>query len=367
MQLVAWGSLFYAFAVLLPHMQQDLGWSHATLASGYSGALLLSGLLAPRVGVFIDRGFGRRVVTGGALAGVAGLVLWSVATHPAVYAAAWLLVGIAMAGTFYAPVFAVVVRLDPTRSRRAILAITLVGALASTVFLPLTAWLSASLGWRGSLVVLATGFAVVVLPTALTLPSPRHEPSSMATPPCSARPWALRLLTASLTLASVASVAFSTHVVMLLASEGRSVQAAATIAGLGGIAKLGGRLLVALATRVPPLVLMRLCLVLVAVALPLPLLSPSNAACVLMVLLVGAANGARTIVRPALVVELVGARRFGRHDGTIELFTTSAKSLGPLGLGVLLGAVGRDGTWTALVAVMSAAALLLFAIPSKPR
>ena len=47
----------------------------------------------------------------------------------------------ALAATLYNPVFAVVTRRYPLDFRRAIITLTFLGGLASTVFIPLSAWL----------------------------------------------------------------------------------------------------------------------------------------------------------------------------------------------------------------------------------
>ena len=51
--------------------------------------------------------------------------------------------------------FAVVTRRYPGDFRRAIITLTFLGGLASSVFIPLTAWLIAGWGWRNALLVLA--------------------------------------------------------------------------------------------------------------------------------------------------------------------------------------------------------------------
>ena len=52
---ISWGILYYAFAAFLVPMQQELGWSTATLTGAYSLALLVSGLAAIPVGRWVDR------------------------------------------------------------------------------------------------------------------------------------------------------------------------------------------------------------------------------------------------------------------------------------------------------------------------
>ena len=71
-QLIAWGSLLYSFAVFLDPVEVALEMSRAQTSLGFSLALLVEGLLAFRVGRWIDAGHERVLMTGGSvLAGVA--------------------------------------------------------------------------------------------------------------------------------------------------------------------------------------------------------------------------------------------------------------------------------------------------------
>ena len=60
-----------------------------------------------------------------------------------------------MAAVLYSPAFAVVTRRFPHDFRRAIITMTFLGGLASTVFIPLTAWLIATWGWHSAISSLA--------------------------------------------------------------------------------------------------------------------------------------------------------------------------------------------------------------------
>jgi len=79
---------------------------------------------------------------GSVLAG-ACLLLHGFVTSLAGFYLVWTGLGVAMAATLYTPVFAVVTWRLPTDFRRAIITLTFLGGLASTVFIPLTAWLVA--------------------------------------------------------------------------------------------------------------------------------------------------------------------------------------------------------------------------------
>ena len=63
-------------------------------------------------------------------------------------------IGLAQAMTLYEPAFAVVARRYGTDVRRGIIALTLLGGFASTVFVPVIQFLLNQVDWRNTLVVL---------------------------------------------------------------------------------------------------------------------------------------------------------------------------------------------------------------------
>ena len=375
-EVVAWGVLYYTFSVYLPLMEAELGWSTAKLAAGFSLALLVSGVIAPFVGRWIDRHGSRTVMVAGAMCGSMGVALWSIAHSLPSYLAAWVLIGGGMAGTLYAPAFATVVRAHPTSSRGAILTITLVGALASTLFLPLSSALNAMFGWRPGLLLLACLMATITIPLCASLPAaptatipsqhvadaltgsaaPARQPSAPSQP---APAGALATFTVALMLADAVSVAINAHLIAFLIAAGQPIQTAASIAGVAGMAKVAGRLATAAAAKLSALRLLRASLFVMAAALLLPLLWPTTTAMVLMVVFFGATGGARTVLRPAIVVEMHGASNFGANNGLLQLFTTLAKAAGPLGLAILLNTAGSGAGWTLLALLMALSGGLL--------
>lgn len=163
-QLISWGTLFYTFALLLEHFERDLSLSRVDTSLAFSLALLFEGVLAFLVGRMIDAGRARIVMSLGSLIAVfAFLGMAFVQTKAQLYTV-WIVAGIAMSGTLYAPVFAVLIRRFPTDYRRAIITLTFLGGLASTVFIPLSAFLIAKLGWRDSLLVLAALHLFICFP-----------------------------------------------------------------------------------------------------------------------------------------------------------------------------------------------------------
>src|SRR5947209_18763231 len=74
---VSYGTLFYAFGVLVVPIHHELGWSRATISAAFSIALLTSALLAWPAGHFLDRRSPRAVMSCGSALAVVALRGWS--------------------------------------------------------------------------------------------------------------------------------------------------------------------------------------------------------------------------------------------------------------------------------------------------
>jgi predicted MFS family arabinose efflux permease len=163
------------------------------------------------------------------------------------FAAAWLLVGVAMAGVFYPPAFAALTGWYGPDRVRALTALTLAAGFASTIFAPLTATLGGHLGWRTTYLVLAAILAAVTIPAhALTLRLPWDSPPRTRAATARRRgvlaSRTFLLLVSSMTLSAFALYAVIFNLIPLLTGRGLSASMAAWALGLGGAGQVAGRL-----------------------------------------------------------------------------------------------------------------------------
>lgn len=187
-QVVSWGTLFYAIAVLGEPMRTALGAGDITLFAAFSAGLLASGIAAPWVGRDIDARGGRRVLIGGSLLAAASMTLLAAAINTPMLVGGWLLAGIASAAVLYDAGFATLHQVAHASFRRAVTVLTLLGGFASTVFWPLSRYLLEALGWREAFAVYAVMHIVLCLPIhALCVPRGTHG-RAVDTPSAAARP-----------------------------------------------------------------------------------------------------------------------------------------------------------------------------------
>lgn len=356
---VSWGVLYYAFGVFVEPMQAELGWSRGEIGGAFSLALIVLALAGVPVGHWLDRRGARLLMTAGSVLAVALVVLWSQVRDLLVFYLIWALMGVAWSAVLYSPAFATVTAFFRERRTEALTVVTLMAGLASTIFLPLTAYLVAALPWRDALLVLAAILAITtVLPHALVLrPPPPHDQAAEPSLDLGA---ALRHASFRwLVLAQVCyalGVGVAIHLVPYLGSRGYDIRTAATIAGLVGAMQVVGRLALApLERRLPLPAVLAAVYLLQPLGIVVLLLGPA-AAPYLFVVLFGAGRGADTILRNTLVARLYGARRFASIAAVLSLFVTLAQAAGPVGLGLVYDAAGsyEPGLWVVAAASLVA-------------
>lgn len=376
-QLISWGSIFYTFALLMAPMERELGLSRAQSSLAFSLALLVEGLLAYPVGRWIDAGHERLLMTCGSLLAALCLLLQGSVTGIVGFYVVWAGLGAAMAAILYAPAFAVVTRRFPNDFRRAIILMTFLGGLASTVFIPLTAWLMALWGWRHAFMALAALQLLVCAPLHwLTLHgAPRPVPRSVAAAPLAKQgvsdfifsaPFLLIGLFVVLLMA--VTVALPAHMVSLLRENGlREVWVIAITAGIGVIQVLGRLLLyffehhfdLHLANRLIPCLIPLGLLALLAA----PLAAPWQVGAVLLfVLLYGLGNGMLTIVKGTAIAQYVNRDHVATLNGALGLPLALARAAAPLLLGLLWTAQAgySHGLWLLLaLSAVGVGALML--------
>ena len=366
---MSWGVLFYGFAVVAPYVTTDTGWSESLVAGAFSVGLLVAGLTAPLVATALARHDPRRVMTLGSIVGIVGMMGFALATHPAVLYGAWIVIGLAMAATLYEPALAVLVAIDPSRRHRTLTAITVAGGLASTVFAPLGSWLTDAVGWREALVVLAVGggLATAVL-HALVLPPAHVHPPEHRVAPEPAPPFdrALRTLLAAQLFEGAAVLATTAHLIGLLVDREVALGTAAAALGVMGVGKVGGRLLLLGPSRGRPLAhLSSVANGAQLVGLAVPLVTTTPVALFPAMFVVGAASGATTVLRPLLIVELVGAGPFAAVSARLQGLTTVARSAAPFLLGGLVTVAGWPVAWGVSLVAFAIATERYLAVESR--
>ena len=346
---VSWGICFYGFAVLLPPMERDLGWSRATFVGAFTIAVIISGFAAFPVGRWLDRGSARLLMTTGSVIATVGVFAWSQSrTVPAFYGS-WLLIGIAMGLVLYEPAQVVLIKQFGRRATWAITTLTLVAGFASTIFQPSIAALQDARGWRSALTICAVVLGVVTITLhAAVLPGrPRHPSGRVATATkgtestprhAAGRDPAMLGLTIAFTLSIGAMSAAIVHLIPYLTDHGWTDLHAAIAAGLIGATQVAARVVFGLFAERVQAARLALLILLVPVAGIIVLATSNGAATAwIAVALLGIGQGTTTLLRPLVLSRRLDPLVYGRGAAQSAAWSTIARAVAPL---VLAGAAG---------------------------
>jgi MFS family permease len=284
-----------------------------------------------------------------------------------------------MAAVLYEPAFAVVATWFDRDRTKAMTLLTLAGALASPIFVPLTAWLTAHWGWRSALVALAAILALVTIPPHGLLlrrrpadlglrPSgtPRRDAQSDRSAPVifegversrALRSPGFRWLAAAFWLQTFATMAVAVHMIPLLLERGLGHGMAVTATAVVGGMQIPGRVLLGpLERRVSARSLAVGVFLLQALGLVALSTARGAAGVFVFAALFGTGAGAATLVRATVVARLYGVGSYGSISGVLAMFATSARAFAPLAASLGYGLAGgyHPVLW-ALVAVSFAA------------
>jgi MFS family permease len=333
-QIIAWGSQYYAIAVLAPAIAEAEGWSREAIFGAYSLGLLAQGLASFPAGALIDRYGGRVVMSAGSL--LSALALFSLSRAPDIwwFGAAWIVTGVAMAATQYEPAFATITASFGEHARRAITYLTFAGGLASTVAWPVTATILPEVGWRGAYAAWAAATVLLCLPLhLLLLPRVRGGVSAPQRRPLGPvfRSPAFWMVALALTSGSLLFSVIGVHAIPMLQEAGLTAAMAVTVASFTGPMQVAGRIAeFAGLSRLRPTRVA----ILASAAQPLAVLSlmavsATPYAAFPYVALYGMSAGILTIVRGTVPAELFGREGYGAVAGAMVAPGIMARAAGP--------------------------------------
>lgn len=378
-EIVSWGVLFYAFLVLATSIRDREGWPLTHLMAVFTMAQVVAAAAGLWVGRRLDRDGPRMVMTAGSVLGVLAVLAVALAPSLGWFAAAWVLMGVAMSATLYAPAFTVLTHWAGPGRVRALTVVTLVAGLASTVFGPLAAMLEGLGTWRSAYVVLAVPLATTAAahwwgladPWTPWTPAPTPVPATAPAPGTDTgrllRSPQFLVLVAAFTLAGFCVYAAVVNLVPLLTEAGLTPLTAAVALGLGGLGQVAGRLVYA--PLLDPVPVRPRTVGVVAAASVTTLALAFSAQWAVLVCVVsfaaGVARGVFTLILATAVSDRWGTRDFGARSSVLTGAVMVAAAFAPW-LGALVASLvgGYDGAFVAVAVAGGLSAVLLALLPA---
>lgn len=342
-----------SLGVFIVPLGQEFGWGRTLLSGGVAIASLAAAILSPFFGVLIDRYGSRRVAMPGLVATSIAIALFSTTNgSPAQWLFLWAFYAV-ISISVKTTVWTAAIAHHFSAARGMALAVTLSGtAAAQAIVPPIATWLIREYGWRTAYVALGGGWGTLTLIVCYAfLRDCKVRPVSAdravgGPPPASlaglAIPEALRnralwqINIASLIMLAL-TIGLMVHQIPILTGAGLSSTNAAWLAGLGGIAGVGGKLITgALLDRLDPRLVGGVTLGVTALAFAFLIGGVrTNPLMIAAVLINGYGAGCALQIGSYLTAQHAGMKNFGAIYGGMTSVVAIGSGVGP----VLAGAV----------------------------
>ena len=372
MTIAVYGVWYYSFGVLLDPIIADTSWSEAAMAATFTGGGIVLGLGALVGGRLLDRFGSRPLLLAAAIVGGGSILGTSFANSLGVFATFGIIGSGTLGGlSFYHVSQTAAVRITPAAPAKAIARLTIWGALASPIYLPVAAWLVENYHWRTAIRVLVVPAIVLLLVTSQFARA--HPPATIPVrafrqvrTAFRARPEVRRFVLAS-ALSGMSMSTLLVYQVPVMTSLGLPLTVAASIAALRGFSQLLGRLpLTPIVGRFGVRVSTQIALGSLFVGYLLLLGSGHVAVALSFAIMAGFGIGAVSPLQGIYTSELFEPEILGSAMGFVTVLFASFGALGPAVAGVLAEATGSR-LWAVAIGAVGAAggALVLARRPER--
>jgi hypothetical protein len=340
-QIIGYGTVYYCFGILADDICAELGWSKSFYFGTLSAGLVAGGLMASVIGKAFDRYGAARVMAIGSIVSCLALLALSQSSTAFTFALSMIAVQFAGDLMLYDAAFTTLVQLSPKRGARRITYLTLIAGFASTIFWPITSWLTAQVGWRETLIIFAALNLFVCFPIHrlvsrwASCADKKTERTALLVKGsllASQHRMAMVLMSAGFMLSSIALSAVLAMMVLLFQNMGFGAHSL-LVGMLFGPAQVLVRFVHMIAgENHHPLRTTIFALGLLPLGLLMGLLfEPHLVAAVIMVVLIGLCSGLKSIVQGALPLHFFGSEGYGARLGFISSFRLVASAISPFG------------------------------------
>lgn len=335
-QLVGWGTISLP-AVIGEQLSQDLSLSLPAVFAGTTVMLIVTGLSAPLIGGAFVRFGARAIMAAGSLIAAPGFVLMAAATGPTLYYAGWVVLGVAGAMMLSTATYILLNEVAGSGAKRPIGALMLMTGLSSSLFWPITAWLTGLVGWRTTLLIYAASMVLVCFPLHLFGLPQRRKPKVSSNPEASlptgktVQRLPFVMLAAAITLNSFVSWGTGSIIIQLLKSMGVGDEWALRVGSMLGVIQSSARVLdfigggrwSGLATGIVAATVLPVAFLLLLLG------GPADWAIAVFMLLYGGASGAMAVARATMPLVFYDAAAFARASSQIALPSNIAGAFSP--------------------------------------
>lgn len=333
-QIYAWATTYYLPAALVKVVADEVGKSSLVIMGGFSWALLIGGLCAPKIGAWIESEGGRRpLFLGNMLMGL-GLLLLSQTHGLLIWYIGWTFIGLGMALGLFNAIFAALGRLLGYEAKKIIIRVTLISGFA-TLFWPITTYFIHSFGWRNMVILYAIPHLILWgplyffnIPKWVPDHAETHSKERLITP--KEIKLVFYLLAMYAILRSIVGTTISVEILSMFEGIGLSISAAAMVASLIGPSQIVGRLIeMYFGRNLDPFNTSIFWTAVLPVSIFILIVAGTSSASIFAIAY-GMSNGVLTITMGILPMILFGSKGYATVLGKIALPVLTAQAATPI-------------------------------------
>ncbi len=373
-QTIGWGTTYYLPSVLARDIAHDVDLSNTLVFAAITMMLVLSAVISPRVGAYLDQHRPAHAMMAGSLALAVGLVIVAYAKGPVQYLAGWAITGVGSASALTLGAHVAVVQRYGAQARHFLTLLMLTGGISVGVFWPLTNWLLGMMSWRAVVLLYAAIHVVVCAPLHFLFAgrSPAaQEAEASGTEGALAqsanapglkmqhRKAGLLWLVVAFASAGFVSWGLPLHYVTLFSEAGLSVSLAVTIGALTGPSQIVARFTqwLVLDRFAAPLNIVLTSAIVIVLVMTLPVVLPfTYVTALVFTVIFGFASGLISMARATLPLFLFGTGGFGSLLGRMMRPLNFAFAASPMLYAYVMQVGGTTAAkWLSLVVVIASA------------
>lgn len=345
-QILLWGGSYFLLGILGRAIIQDLKITDQFLYGTLSFSILISGLVSPYVGKYInnkDRNY--ILLFSGVLMGI-GLILLSVCKEKLLFVFSWILIGFAMGGGLYDALFASLGRKYGKNAPQSIIQITLISGFTTTLVWPLLTFLLHNYGWRNTCLVYGLLLIVSIFPIhyfSIFKFNPREEDNNVLIKKEKVefkKDKTFYLLLINFSIGTFVMTGIYLHLIDILINHRITMVEAVSIGALLGPSQVGIRFLDMILPKKTPI--KTAIISATTILIGLLFLAFGAKVAFLGVILFGLGNGMRSILRGTLPLWIYGQDSYATIIGKLARLPLIAQALTPLISGYIIANFGLN-------------------------
>lgn len=347
-QILLWGGSYFMLSILGQPIIDETNWSHDFIYGSLSLAMLISGVISPKIGKAINSHERNLIMPLSGLIMAIGLAIIALSHHQTIFISGWIIVGLAMGMGLYDALFASLGKKYGRNASQSITQIMLISGFTTTVIWPLLSYLNNQIGWRNTLFIFAIILLIFTIPTHIysffkSKPNPTNpakievESSNQKTEKTTFVPdlkFSFYLLLINFTIGTVLMTGIYVYILEILQHKGLSINEAITITAFLGPAQVCIRAVDVLLPKRTPVITAIISAITIFIAFTLLLFSPTFAA--IGVVLFGLGNGLRSILRGTLPLWIYRPKIYATMIGKLAVLPLIAQALTPFIGGLIM-------------------------------